>query len=167
MISPGSPTDFDGHGASCRRYASKRDPWLVVTLLATAAVLLVAAGTLAGPRAPLPLKIVLLPICVAAAVFVLWCLLSTCYEFKGDHLVVRCGPLRWNVPLASIREVNPVRNYVSSAALSSDRLELKVSGSSGALYVSPANRDAFMQTLSGLCPQLRRKGDRLVAADGL
>jgi hypothetical protein len=87
------------------------------------------------------------------AVFVLWVMLSTYYEFQGEVLVAHSGPFSWRVPLQDIigvRESNSVR---SGPALSMDRLEITF-GAGRVLLVSPADKPGFLAALHRRAPRL-------------
>jgi hypothetical protein len=80
-------------------------------------------------------------------------------------LLVRGGRLlRYEIPIAGIKEVRPTNSVASSMSWSYDRIEvlsrsLKV-GYAGSLMISPKDRDAFLDDL-GHRTGLVRVGDRL------
>ena len=72
--------------------------------------------------------------------------------------------LRYEIPIAGIKEVRPTNSVASSMSWSYDRIEiisrsLKV-GYAGSLMISPKDRDAFLDDL-GHRAGLVRVGDRL------
>jgi Bacterial PH domain len=72
--------------------------------------------------------------------------------------------LRYEIPIAGIKEVRPTNSVASSMSWSYDRIEvlcrsLKV-GYAGSLMISPKDRDAFLDDL-GHRTGLVRVGDRL------
>jgi hypothetical protein len=79
-------------------------------------------------------------------------------------LLVRVGRfLRYEIPIADIREVKPKSSLLSSASWSYDRLEVKyrTPGVGGFLLISPRDRDAFLDELARRARHLERTGDRL------
>jgi hypothetical protein len=85
----------------------------------------------------------------------------------GEPILLVCGGrlLRYEIPIAGIKEVRPTNSLVNSMSWSYDRIEvistsLKV-GFAGSMLISPKNRDAFMDDLASRAGQLVRVGDRL------
>jgi hypothetical protein len=102
-----------------------------------------------------------------ALVFVLvgliaWIFLRTGYIVTPSELIVRFGPFRWRVPLASIEEVSAASFWDKGPALSMDRLTIQYGGWPTGLTVSPADREGFLNALLQMAPSLTRTGDRLV-----
>ncbi len=82
----------------------------------------------------------------------------------GPILLVRVGRfLRYEIPIADIREVKPKSSMLSSASWSYDRLEVKyrTPGVGGFLLISPRDRDAFLDELASRAGHLERTGDQL------
>lgn len=140
-------------------FRSKVDAWLVAlmaaSLLFALAGVLVAAVSVADPAVWLGLGMTLV-----VGAFVSWIFLSTRYALDGRELVVRSGPFRWRIDLATIESVTPSRNPLSSPALSLDRLKIRC-GKSRFLLVSPAERDRFLAALVRAEPALERHDDGL------
>ncbi|MFT4243475.1 MAG: PH domain-containing protein [Acidovorax sp.] len=127
-------------------FPSKIDAWLVALLLASALLVLVAVIT-AWPRQAAPAHAVLLAALLALGTGLpLWVLAATGYRVEQDALAIRSGPLRWRIPLRDIRSVEPSRSWLSSPALSLDRLCIR-HGRAGQVLVSPKDRQAFVQAL--------------------
>ncbi|MCZ2156874.1 MAG: PH domain-containing protein [Bryobacterales bacterium] len=74
-------------------------------------------------------------------------LASTYYVFEGGILRVRCGPLRWSIPLDHIHRVEPSRNSRSSPALSLDRLRIDY-GCGKFVLVSPEDKEGFLREIN-------------------
>jgi len=91
---------------------------------------------------------------------VVWIFRTTRYELDGRELVVRSGPFRWRIDLATIESVTPSRNPLSSPALSLDRLQIRYR-KSRFILVSPAERDRFLRALSRAESALERHGGEL------
>jgi hypothetical protein len=96
-----------------------------------------------------------LPLTLTAlvAVFVLWVMLSTYYEFQGEELVAHSGPFSWRVPLQDITAVRETNSARSGPALSMDRLEIAF-GAGRVLLISPADKPGFIAALQRRAPQL-------------
>ncbi|QQD17251.1 PH domain-containing protein [Spongiibacter nanhainus] len=125
------------------KFKSAVDPWYYLTiaasLLAIFGALLpsVASGEL-SPLAGLFLALV--------AALPVWLLFSTFYEVKGNLLVVRAGLLCWKIKLAEIRSVRASRSWLSSPALSLNRLEVTY-GNNRRLLVSPRDVEGFLKAI--------------------
>jgi Bacterial PH domain len=80
-------------------------------------------------------------------------------------LLVRGGLLlRYEIPIAGIREVRPSKSVLSSMSWSYDRIEVisrSPKGFAGSLLISPRDRDAFLDDLVRRAGDLVRVGDRL------
>ena len=78
-------------------------------------------------------------------------------------MLVRCGRLvRYQIPLAEIREVRPSAELGSSpASCSYDRIKVKY-GVYRYLLISPRDRDRFLDELARRANHLERDGDSLV-----
>lgn len=144
-----------------KRYPARRDGlftgllWACV-LFCVWGVLDVLRGTPSGAA-----RVVLVILVAGTAVLCLWTLYGTRYVLTRDRLRIRCGPFRSSIRLADIRAVVPVRNLLSGAALARDRLHVQTRRGAGA-YISPADRDRFLQDLRAREPQLAAEGDRLI-----
>jgi hypothetical protein len=122
-------------------------PWVGVLVLG--GVLVIPA--VQGDRAALWFT----PALLLPAALPLWLLRTTDYTITDTQLRIRCGPLRWNVPLADVRAVRPTRNPLSSPALSLDRLRIEYSRSL-AVMVSPDDKEGFLSALRTRVPGLAR-----------
>ena len=80
-------------------------------------------------------------------------------------LLVRGGLLlRYEIPIAGIREVRPSKSVRSSMSWSYDRVEVistSPKGFAGSLLISPRDREAFLDDLAQRARDLVRVGDRL------
>lgn len=84
---------------------------------------------------------------------VIWIFASTAYDIGPEELVVRSGPLRARVPIASIRRVSASRTPLAGPALSLRRLEVEY-GKYDTAIVSPADRAAFIAALTARNPAI-------------
>jgi len=132
-------------------FRSKIDAKLWAIGLAMPAVALIAIIT--GPR--LSTGLLWLPVIatVFVAAMVVWVVLSTYYEFKGDALVAHSGPFSWRIPLKEISAVRDSSSMRSGPALSMDRLEI-VFGAGRVLLISPEDKAGFLAALRRRAPQL-------------
>jgi membrane protein YdbS with pleckstrin-like domain len=145
-----------------RRFASKRDLWLVLVLWGAALGLLFASMDVAGSQTHAAFKIVFVVACIMGAALIPWILYGTSYTLTNEALLIRCGPFRHRVMVSTIQEVAPSRNPVSSPACSLDRLHIKYQGSRHGVLISPGNKRSFLEELSRLDSQLSLQGDRIV-----
>lgn len=85
------------------------------------------------------------------------------YELTPTHLLVRCGILKYDVPLSSIQAIKPTRNPLSAPALSLDRLQIDyiIEGRRRLLLISPQDKAAFLNEVAARVPDLSRHGDEL------
>jgi hypothetical protein len=145
-----------------RRFASKRDLWLVIVLWGAVLGLVYASIDVAGSPTPVVFKAVFLLACIAAGVLIPWILYGTSYVLTDEALLIRCGPFRHRVLVSTIQEVAPSRKPMSSPACSLDRLHIKYQGSSLGILISPAEKRSFLQELVSLDPKLSFQGDGIV-----
>ncbi|HEX7708576.1 MAG TPA: PH domain-containing protein [Thermoanaerobaculia bacterium] len=134
-------------------YRSKVDWWLALILCVppVASIAVVASG---------------LPWGVASGLFVLGLYAGLIFPMRygvdDTELLVRFGLCRRRIPLASISEVRPTRNPLSSPALSLDRLHVQFGdGIFSEVMISPADRNGFLDAIARKAG-LKREGDRLV-----
>jgi len=136
-------------------FTSRVDSWLIAI---GPLVGLAAAAVVAGVAVPPALQSgraldLLVPalVIVIAAVLPLWLVLDTNYTLTADDLLVRSGPFRWRVALSEVREVSPSRSWISSPALSLDRLHIGY-GAGRSILVSPREKQRFVDCLRERCP---------------
>jgi PH (Pleckstrin Homology) domain-containing protein len=85
---------------------------------------------------------------IISIVPVVWLLLSTSYSVEGHLLVIRCGPMRYRIPLVDITTVSAISSIESAPALSSDRLVLAY-GRGESVMISPKDQAGFLRALAG------------------
>ncbi len=127
-------------------FRSKIDSWLAIVFMASAAAALFAAYSTALRTTGLALIGPTVSVAIGVGL-PLWLLFSTTYSIGGGRLVVRSGPLSWNIPLSEITRIVPTRSPMSSPALSLDRLRIEY-GSRKAVLVSPQDQAAFLQAIN-------------------
>lgn len=151
--------------ANARRseYRSAVDTWVAVVLTGTLSVCLFAAY-----------RMVLADSVAGAASLLLFVaglgliLMPVRYAIAGADLVIRSGVWKLRIPLRTIRRVHPSSSLLASPALSMRRLAIEHrSGphSRPTIYISPADRDGFLDDLAEAAG-LERRGDELVRAAG-
>ncbi len=137
-------------------FPSRVDSWLVaIGPLAG----LTAVTVVAGVGVPFflntgakPLGLAVLTITLAFTfVLPMWLVLDTNYTLTADELRIRNGPFRWRIALSEVREVSPSRSWMSSPALSLDRLCIR-HGSGRSILVSPREKQRFIDALRERCP---------------
>lgn len=132
-------------------YKSKVDGWLFLILAGAVVipayggiqVVLTVPGTSPGPLILTIVLVIALP---------LWLLFGTSYTLQADKLLIRCGPLKWEILLAEIKAITPVRSFLSSPALSMDRLRIDY-GRGMSIMISPQNKKQFLKDI-----EERRRG---------
>lgn len=130
--------------------------WWVTALFGGGVLLQVAMGVALVASGLLPF------VAISAAAALLFALLfwgahRTSYEVTPSALVIRFGPFRSTVPVASIIRVVPTREPTSAPAPSLDRLRIdyRAEDGSSCTLVSPRDKEAFLQDLAGVAPQVR------------
>jgi len=127
-------------------HRSKIDTWLIVTLGLSAIVSLAAAGLIIYVESsPMTWAVAAFTAGVGAGLPV-WLFASTYYKIGPDYLLVRCGPFRFNIPLAEISGITPSNSLLSSPALSLDRLRIEY-GQGKSLMVSPRDKEQFVRDI--------------------
>jgi hypothetical protein len=145
-----------------RVYRSRVDWWLGAVLAIGGGIALVSGVTalVAGaPAVPALLGI------VVGGGLPCWLLLGTTYELDDTMLRVRCGPLRWRIPLAEITGTAPTSNPLSSPALSLRRLRIEY-GAGRWLMISPRDEDDFLRELGVRSTRARERRAPAVGAGG-
>ena len=79
--------------------------------------------------------------------FPIWLFFSTNYSTNEKDLLIKCGPFRWVVPLATITSVKETKNPLSSPALSLDRLQISYQ-SGKSIMVSPKDKQRFISAIN-------------------
>lgn len=135
-------------------FAAKIDAWLLVLIAGSTVVCLYGAWSVLGEAGQVRWGTALI-LLVSAAIPV-WIVLSTSYTLSATRLKVRCGPFRWTIPLAEIRDVRPTRNPLSSPAPSLDRLHIEY-GKRRSVMISPRDKEGFLRELAVRTANARRR----------
>lgn len=87
-------------------------------------------------------------------VLMLLFLYNTYYVFEDDYLKCVLGVFPHKIYYKNIKSLKKTRNFLSSAALSAERIEIKEKNKGyimGTTYISPKNRDEFFDELRMRC----------------
>jgi hypothetical protein len=76
----------------------------------------------------------------------LWVMLSTAYVIDGDELVIRCGPTKSSISIASITRIRRSSSPASAPAASLRRLEVHY-GRYNEVLISPRDRREFIRAI--------------------
>lgn len=90
-------------------------------------------------------------------IFIMWIYFGTYYEFREDYLYCKSGPFSEKINYQKIKSIKQSQNMLSSMALSKNRIEITQHGKgyiTGTTFISPINREEFMQELVGRCKNL-------------
>ncbi|MBV7454819.1 PH domain-containing protein [Acidovorax sp. sif1233] len=139
-------------------FPSRVDSWLVAIGPLAALTAITAVAGLTGPLvlnsgATPPVLALVAVILAFALVLPAWVALDTNYTFTAEELLVRSGPFRWRIALGDVCEVSPSRSWISSPALSLDRLCIRY-GAGRSVLVSPREKQRFIDTLLQRCPSV-------------
>lgn len=150
-----------------RVYPSRRDRWIVGLLwliiafcVASMVYIFYTVTSIAIIIAQESLFLILVAFCLSI-------LRNTYYVLENDHLLIRSGWFRWRTPFVDIVEVTPSRKIWSSAALSMDRLYVRHRKLTSSSYISPEDKEGFLQDLASRSNELVFRGDRVVRNDDL
>lgn len=129
-------------------FKSKIDTWFKIVHWGTLTLLLIVAISLVfAPENSLVMMILFGLLIGATAIVMIWGYYQTDYTFDGELLKVRYGIMRWKIPIRKIERVYPSKMAWSGPALSLDRLAIKMIGSKLELYISPEDKEGFLQAL--------------------
>lgn len=131
-----------------KKQKSKVDTWLVLVVIG----IVVAAS--------LPFILVdeapLIGLVIGGVVLLVLAdmVVNTTYIIDGRTLTIRCGSLmKDRCDIMDITAVRPTRTPVSSAAMSLDRLELKLRDRS--IVISPKDKERFVDDLRAVNPEIK------------
>jgi hypothetical protein len=142
-------------------YPGRRQPILVKVLALDGVVTIVVAGWMiweaAAKRFP-PIFFGVAPLLVLGFLSAAWMLLHSNYEIDGTDLVVREGPSRRTIPIASIEEILPVPTGPLAGRL---QVGFAPGTTQPALLLSPVDREALLQGLAQADSGLTYDGERV------
>ena len=132
-------------------FVSKVDAWISGIAVAAGFTCLSIAALMALFSTSTAEMAVLAGIVLLTLVLPIWLLLDTNYTVTGEELRIRSGPFRWRIALSEVREVSPSRSWMSSPALSLDRIRVQY-GTARSVLVSPREKQRFVDCLRERCP---------------
>ncbi len=89
--------------------------------------------------------------------FILHAFYNITYTIEGDELIVKTGFFTYsNIDIRQIRFIEYTRTGYSSPAASLDRINLQC-GKKGTITLSPENKEAFIQLLMSIHPEIYLK----------
>ena len=141
-------------------FPSKVDRWLLALIAVPLAISV--GATVSALLAHPPLEAVLLIVGIEALLFgfISWTFRSTRYLVSDREVIVRSGPFRWRIEIATIESIRPSRNPISSPAMSLDRLQIRY-GNGRVLLISPEDRIGFLDAMVARSPGLLRSGEQV------
>lgn len=128
-------------------FKSRYDTWLRIIFWITnlmmigVLVLLILHGRTSS--------IIVAVFCAAMLAGVLWMQFATYYRLDDDTLFIRCGPLHWTIPIASITSATLTDDPSAGPALSLQRVrvEFTKNGRKDEIFISPEDREGFIAAL--------------------
>lgn len=132
-------------------FVSKVDAWISGIAMAAGFTCLSIAAPMVLFSTSSAERAVLAGIVLVTLVLPIWLLLDTNYTVTGEELRIRSGPFRWRISLNEVRAVSPSRSWLSSPALSLDRIRVQY-GAARSVLVSPREKQRFVDCLRERCP---------------
>lgn len=133
------------------RHYSKVDAWLAITIFSVVAVSLYSIWIIPSNEQWIGIFVF-----IPTILFMLSFLFNTYYVFEEEHLLCMVGFFPQKIRYDNIKSIKKVRNLLSSAALSIDRIEIKEKNKNyfiGTTYISPKEKDEFFEELKARCPK--------------
>ncbi len=124
-------------------YNSAVDPWIAVVL--TGAPLLVVSGGVYLVEKSLPAGIIQIAAGILIGLFIASLALPCRYVIDDSRLLIQCGFLKEEIPIAKIRGVEYSSSLWSAPALSLKRVKIILDD--GWRLISPRDRDEFMSSI--------------------
>lgn len=133
------------------RHYSKIDLWIHLLIWGT--IIISAIPILLVDQSDITSVLtVFLPIIILMMVL----LYNTYYVLEEEYLKVVVGGFPQKIYYKNIKSLKNTKNFLSSAALSSDRIEIKEKNKGyfrGTTYISPKNKEEFLEELRQNCPK--------------
>jgi membrane protein YdbS with pleckstrin-like domain len=152
-------------------YPSKKDLWIVLIVVATGLILFWLAGSHIITRGigHLGTWITIVATVVFGAIIGLFAY-PVYYKITASSLLIQSGLLmRYEIPLSSIKRVQPTRNPLSAPAWSLDRLRIdyKDKDRSRFALISPKDKEAFLRELVHMAKDFELRGNEIVRVNPL
>ncbi len=135
------------------RYKAKKDLWIVLVMYLPLLITIALIIPLWGQDVMVWMLAVMLPV----NALILWILYGSFYELRESVLYICFGPFHQKISYQKIKSIRETRNFLSSAAMSLDRIEIREYDKSfamGTTYVSPLEKDHFLMELKKRCQNL-------------
>jgi len=135
-----------------RRIEVKRDLWITMFI-----GLILAVFVMSILIVPSNERIIIIVMVIPVAIFLGWLYFGTYYVFEEKALICKSGPFTEKIQYEKIKSLKLCENFMSSMALSRERIEIKQHGKgcvTGTTYISPVERQEFLLELIGRCPNL-------------
>ncbi len=134
-----------------KTYRSKVDIWLLL-LIFIPLVYPLAETIIVG-------EWIVAAILLATMVFVVYLIFAIKYVINDEILEIRMGFMgTTKIAIADITSVEKNNNGISAPAMSLKRLEIWYGGKFDSAVISPVDRDAFIQELRTINPDIKIKG---------
>lgn len=134
------------------RVKSKVDLWVIIIIFLTIALMIWCMFLVKGFD-----QLIILFVFGFITTFLLLFLFFTYYELRDEYIYIREGILSWKIRYDNIKALKLAENLYSSSALSRKRIEIKEKGKgfiAGTTYISPINREKFLEELKKRCYKL-------------
>lgn len=126
-------------------FRSRVDWWLAALIFGALGHTAWRVGTAAWRR-PTPDLVVAAGVTALVLALAIWIFAGTAYDVEAETLVVRSGPFRARLPIASIRRISRSSTLLAGPALSLRRLEVD-HGKYDTAIVSPHDQAGFIAAL--------------------
>lgn len=137
------------------RYDAKIDAWISLLLWGTNIMLLGLVFTI--PKEEIWIYLLTVSPMI---ILMVWLILGSYYEFREEDLYMKLGPFFGRIKYKDIKSVELKTNWLSSMAMTSKRIEIRVHGKGffrGTTYIGPKDREEFLYDLINRCPNLESK----------
>ncbi len=133
---------------------AKIDLWVKIALWGSCFIIIASGFSLESDEVLLYL-VTTIPVVIMLG----WIMLGSYYELREDYLYIRLGPFFKKIMYDNIRTLKLTRNWLSSMALSIERIEIIEKEKRfyrGGTMISPINREAFLEELRTRCYNLEK-----------
>lgn len=134
------------------KVAAHKDHWINIGFIFII-IVMISSVMMVEPEERVLLSLLVIP-CIG---LLLWIYFGTHYEFKDEYLYCKSGPFTEKIRYDSIKSVKLCENFMSSMALSRERIEIKQHKKNyitGTTYISPVEREDFLSELKHRCHHL-------------
>lgn len=135
-----------------KRISVKRDLWITLFIF-----LILAVFVMSILIVPANERFIIIILVIPVTIFLGWLYFGTYYVFEEKALICKSGPFTEKIHYEKIKSLKLCENFMSSMALSRERIEIKQHGKgyvTGTTYISPIDRQQFLNELMKRCPNL-------------